>query len=562
MRLKTTAIQLSKFKLALFALAFLCSFTNFSQTNKFDYHISKFLEFKDKRDSSAVFHLMQAKANLAVDYEKGYKPGVLYYNLGYVDYEKGDFKGALENFFTAERNFTVSGDSCDLKKTFFNIGFVISALGNNVAAIKYYTKYNKITNCESTGTSKLLFYYDMGLLFSAIGQHQDALDQYTLALKQKNEIESDELNRLLVELAINYEKFSLGEIRQAIAGNTKILANPICLKYPEDLMYYGFSEMGTFYLELENFDSAEYCFKQAQSIPKTSYITIFKLMDLLNFSQLEIKTGELDKALKTTNEALTLAIEIGQDEKKRTAYAALVSIYEKKGEWKFAHQNAQILRGLEDSLKIEQTKFSYLINEIEQQSSSLLELEKKVEVSKMKLSQRNLILIFCVILILIGVLLLLTLSKSKKEQELLNKKLEASNMNRGKIIATLTHDIRSPLGDVENILDLMKMDVLSLDDKSTIIQTLGEKIARLKTNVDEILNWSIYQLKGGTTNKESTPIGLSVDKALSYVNPRVELKNIRIITDNLDRELCVNADPTHLEVIVRNVLSFEYLLKL
>ena len=113
MRLKTTAIQLSKFKLALFALAFLCSFTSFSQTNKFDYHISKFLEFKDKRDSSAVFHLMQAKANLAVDYEKGYKPGVLYYNLGYVDYEKGDFKGALENFFTAERNFTVSGDSCD-----------------------------------------------------------------------------------------------------------------------------------------------------------------------------------------------------------------------------------------------------------------------------------------------------------------------------------------------------------------------------------------------------------------------------------------------------------------
>jgi len=555
MRSITTTSYLYVLRLVFFCVMLLLSKFGSSQTSAFDDHITKYMEFKKANDSLALFHLEQARLSLSADYEKGYKPGIMFYNLGYVDYGKGDFKGALENFFAAERNFLVSGDSCELKNALFNIAGVTSTLGNNVAAIKYYTKYNEIKNCENNGTSKLLFYYDMGLLFSAIGQHSDALAQYELALKQESKIESDELNRLLVELAINFEQYSLGNIRAAIDGNRNILNDSTITKYPEDALYYGFSELGTFYLELDELDSADYFYSKAQAIPKTIYQQDYKLMDLINFANLKIKKGELDKALAIANEALSLATEIGHEERKRKAYSSIITIYEKKGDWELAYQKSQILRSLEDSLEIEKTKFTYLINEIELQSTNLVNLEKKIKIGKLKVSQRNLALIFCAFLILLGLYLLYALKRANGKHVLLNKKLEASNMNRGKIIATLTHDIRSPLGDVENILDLMKMDVLSIDDKSTIINTLREKIAGLRSNVDEILNWSINQLKGGTTNKAITPVWASIEKALSYVKTSSELKNIRISTGEVDRNLLLNVDPTHAEVIIRNVLS-------
>ncbi len=555
MRLITTTSYLNVLRLMLFCLMLVSSKFGFSQTTAFDEHISEYIKFKDANDSLALFHLEQAKLNLSKNYEKGYKPGIMFYNLGYVDYGKGDFKGALENFFAAERNFLASGDSCELKNALFNIAGVTSTLGNNVAAIKYYTKYNKIANCKNNGTSKLLFHYDMGLLFSAIGQHSDAMVQYKLALKQESEIESDELNRLLVELAINFEQYSLGNVRAAIDGNRKILSDSIIIKYPEDALYYGYSELGTFYLEMDELDSAEYFYSKAQEIPKTVYKQDYKLMDLINFANLKIKKGELDKALAIANEALSLATEIGHEERKRKAYSSIISIYEKKGNWELAYQKSQILHALEDSLETEKTKFTYLINEIEQQSTNLVNLEKKIKIGKLKLSQRNLALLLCAILMFIGICLLYALKRANKKHVLLNKKLEASNMNRGKIIATLTHDIRSPLGDVENILDLMKMDVLSIDDKSTIINTLRDKIAGLRSNVDEILNWSINQLRGGTTNKVSMPVWASIEKAMSYVQTSAEVKNVRINAGDVDKNLLIYVDPTHAEVIIRNVLS-------
>jgi signal transduction histidine kinase len=530
------------------------SFSALSQNTHFEQYYNIFVENKGVNDSIAQSNLNLALNELDSDYQKGLKPGVVFYEKGYDYFAEGNYKAALNSFFTAKENFSSANDTCKMKEVLFNIGCIISALGDNESAIKYYVECRDL-KCDSSGISELLYHYNLGLLFSSINLHKDAIVHYKRGLDSENEIGSDELNRYLTRMALYYEQAQLGNLKKAISGHLEVLRDTGAQKFKDDLFYYLFSELGTFYLSNEQIDSAEYYYHLASELDKRGYAAEMNLLDLLNATSLNLSKNDLNQAEEDGLAALELANSMGNKERSLKAERMLMKIYEQKGQWKEALEHSQNLQVISDSMAVEKTKFTYLISEIEQADAEMKQLERKMLRNKIQLNRNNFTIIILIIFLILGGLFVYSLISGKKKRILLNKKLSASNKHKDKIITTLTHDIRSPLADVANILELMKMDALSYQDRSEIIKSINLRLSDLRESVDSILKWSIKQIKGANAVKEATAVKEVIQSAVVYVSERASTSSLLIDTENVYSDVMAYVDKSHLEVIMRNILS-------
>ncbi|MGB1037364.1 MAG: ATP-binding protein [Bacteroidia bacterium] len=546
-------------KINISKLLFICLIAlripSYGQSTKFAELHEQFLEAIENNDTSARRLLLQAAQELEDGYSLGIGPGQIFFYQGYDYYNSGDYANSLKCFFAAEKNFIYIKDSCKLKDALFNIGNVISIMGDNRTAIKYFTESSKITSCKKVSTSTMLYHYNLGLLFSAIDKHEDARNQFQIAVDSKIESPQDTLNLYLSILALNFEDSKLGQNDEAISSHLKVLKDSFIYRFPMDLLYYAYSDLGKFYIEKNNADSAEYYFLKSRAIPKTEYVEEYQLMDMLNCASLHNEKKEYKKSIMYGTKALERSRLLGNIERQKKALQFLIVSYEEQEKWQEAYKYTTKLHQITDSLEAEQTKMEYLVNEIEQNHEELASLENAVVHKTKTVDQLSNWIAWLAILSLIIALVSFILYKSKKKQDLLNKKLSLSNKNKEKILRTLTHDIRTPLIDINNVLDLFEMDALSPTDKNKIVLTIRKKVDHLMDNVDSILQWSISQIKGANAVKRTTTTLELVESAIEFVKNQATAKNINIILEDFPNDISVEVDKSQIVIVLRNILG-------
>jgi signal transduction histidine kinase len=233
----------------------------------------------------------------------------------------------------------------------------------------------------------------------------------------------------------------------------------------------------------------------------------------------------------------------------------LVEAHEKSNQWKDAFLYLSNLSQLVDSIHRENTKLDYLISEISKSKRIEKVLESKVSKNTVEINTLNLFLIWLASISIVCIVFLVFLFLAKRKKDQLYKKLDISNQNKDKIFRTLTHDIRTPLVDINNVLDLFQMDVITEDDRNTIVNTIRGKVEHLTLNVDSILQWSIGQIKGAKVKKEANNTRELILTAKEFVSNQSSLKNIEIdITEAMDDHI-VNVDARQMHIILRNVFG-------
>ncbi len=531
-----------------------CTLSLWGQNVQFEEYYQQYTDNVDVNDSIAEKYLNLAIEELEEDYTKGLKPGNLFYAKAYDEYAEGNYKQALNNFFSAKDNFAVIQDSCKLKGIYFNLGCVISSLGDNESAIRYFNESQAIA-CDSSGTSDVLFYYNMGLVFSSLDLHEDAIKQFKLGLKSESLDEYDELNKYLIKMALCYEQHKLGEHKRAIKGHLRTLNDSNAIKFHEDILFYLYSELAQFYMADFQLDSAEHYILLAEKLEFKDFAKEFELINLLNRIEYHTKVDQFSIAEQKGETALNIANELGNFERILKAERLMAELYEKNGNYKAALVHNKKVKTIIDSLHIEKIKFAHLINEIEQSEAKMQQLESEMLRSQIELNKTNHTIIKLILALVLGGLFIYVLVTGNKKRVVLNEKLATSNKHKDKIITTLTHDIRSPLADVENILELMKMDALSYEDRSEIIKSINDRLDDLRGNVDSILKWSINQIKGANANREAVDVKEVVLKAVSYVSTRASDSNLLIDTESVGSDLIAFVDQSQLEIIIRNIIS-------
>lgn len=143
-----------------------------------------------------------------------------------------------------------------------------------------------------------------------------------------------------------------------------------------------------------------------------------------------------------------------------------------------------------------------------------------------------------------------------REKELSVKKAEelaVSNETKNKLLSIVAHDLKDPLISIQGFLELLTEYDLSDEEKANL-----EKELLLRTNnavqmLSNILTWSKSQMEGIKVNLTQVKLLDNLAKTLDITKGIAADKGIEV-KHNLTNEICVEADPDMLQLVVRNLI--------
>lgn len=135
-----------------------------------------------------------------------------------------------------------------------------------------------------------------------------------------------------------------------------------------------------------------------------------------------------------------------------------------------------------------------------------------------------------------------------------NKALAILNESKEKLISIIAHDMRSPIASLRTSLDLVQADVISKADFTEIARQLVLQVDHLQESMDNLLHWSLSQLKGITIHTEVFLPAEEIRNTLKLFEENIHLKQLQV---NLviPEDIQITADINHFKIIFRNILS-------
>ena len=132
---------------------------------------------------------------------------------------------------------------------------------------------------------------------------------------------------------------------------------------------------------------------------------------------------------------------------------------------------------------------------------------------------------------------------------------EAANRAKDEFLATLSHELRSPLGAILTWASLLRMGKLDAERTARAVDAIERNTALQVRMVDDLLD--VSRIVSGKMQLQLTLVDLAmvVERTLESIRPAALIKNIAIET-YLDPDLGpVSGDPARLQQVVWNLLS-------
>lgn len=145
------------------------------------------------------------------------------------------------------------------------------------------------------------------------------------------------------------------------------------------------------------------------------------------------------------------------------------------------------------------------------------------------------------------------LQLSQNELKRKNIELGESNTTKEKLFSIIAHDLRSPIAQLRNTLDLVNKKMLSPQDFSKLTEHIALQVKQLQGGLDNLLKWSNSQLEGIEVHPEKVNFKLIISQVIAMMQAELENKGIRINIQSDGGNIW--ADPDHLQLVLRNLLS-------
>ncbi len=452
------------------------------------------------------------EAALAIYTRVGYKRGIatVHNGLGVLDCRTAKYPAATKHFMEALRLFESLNDVDGIVNTYLKLGVVNEQSENLPKALEYYSMC--ITQLERRpvkGTNLIYLYNNIGIVYAKMGNLDKALHYFDQALAGSNTAEETGLRiHTLINLGIVYDK----------TNNVK--------------------------KSLEYFDEALKITKDKNMPEEFARISI-------NRASVISKTDPAT-AIETLKEALETARAVGNKSMQADVYDSMVDTYDRLGKHKEALAILRLLRVLEDSL-VNVEKAKEIMN-LEKSNAKLALAEQTRDANALV---RNIIIAVAVLLAVVLVLLLLVYKKSTRLNEQLKKReaeLSRSNEIKDRLFSVIGHDLRGPIGNVPDVLQLLDNPATSPEERKYMLESLVRHSKASLETLDKLLYWGKAQIKGIGIDQVSFSAGEHISHNMQLSKSSADQKHITII-DNVPNDTMVFADPSHFDFIIRNLLS-------
>ncbi len=461
--------------------------------------------------------------------------GYQYRNLGicYLQLEQVD--SSILYFYESLAHLKIEGDKAKLfyGLTCLNIGKAFNYLGNSTAghnyidaAIDIFKDLKDTFNLASGYNGKALLLMNeldstsLPIFNEAILLTKHLKDTFNMAIHLHN--------KALYILDFVGPQEALDTMEHAFAYyNIKRTQN-------RNLDAHFFLNFGKIYLELNQLDKAEY-YLQKSLMTKDSSQSMFKPESgaLLTLGLLYEKRGDYKKSLE------------------------YMHLYQEALDKSISLKNTNLINFYEKDLEYRETK----------KQKASLETQNLIKESELELRRRNNYLLFAVLFGLTVILLILvlfnrklkgrqkSLERSKEEVEEKSHDLQVLNNSKENLISIIGHDLRGPLNNLDQILELIpnQGDLLTQESKD-ILSLSTNSIKEMQHLLNNLLVWAKTQKRNLSIELEATPLAGMVDQVLNLYSSSIEFNQLNIV-QNLSDDVNIFVDPDTIEVVIRNLLN-------
>lgn len=459
-------------------------------------------------------------------------------------------------------------------RSFLNIGHVYWSQSYYPVALVFLNK--ALINLPRDKPLLLADCYELrGRTYAELGNYNEALNNLLVAEKfagdNPDELAGVHSERSYVYMLLkNYDR-AIKEADQSLA------LNKIAKDTKNTAVLYG--RLSSIYIYKKNY-------KQALSYSDTAYQMSLSTRNnrllaktLVGYATIYNLQHNYNKAIAYAGNGAALAGRIGVMDALTAAYQELVNSYEQKNDLRHAMAYEKKSIAIGDSLSnFYRTKNSQLIQnyfELDSRLHAIADFERNAKQIKDKLQfQRIIIVSLSLSLLAVITLLLITYYFYKQKKELsdqLNRKhdallehkklIEAQTENlqmiskiKDKLLAVIGHDLRTPLANLRNMVEMFEADYISPDEIHWLMKDINPLVKSAELTLSNLMDWAGSHIRGRNINSARLDIfllGVEMEQTFSHALHR---KNIEFLNQASAGQSVV-ADENHVKVILRNLIS-------
>lgn len=532
--------------LILFLVFFVFVATAFSQSDK---SIDSVLRLKDDSVKISLMTKMSrdykdidTKKGLSLGYKAldisknlDFKYGVAHSHkaIGLNYWRMSEYDNALENYFTSLELFEELKDTLETARLNNNIGIIYFSREQYPKATQYLEKSIQISKLLNSYDNISRSLHNLGLIAFDIKDYHKSISYF-----QKS-----------CEMTFNTSDSML---RSA-----------------------NYSFIGKNYTRLKMFDSAYYyldlSIKYGEQLNNKNHIA----MVYNQFADYYNSIRDYKKSLAFSDLGYRLGSEIGNKYLRLEAFDQMHISYSGLKDYKKAYEYHKKYFELWDTLKNDENIKSVAQKEIRFQydkKMKQMDLEKNNELYANEITLR-IVLIGSALLALISIIIFWLyrsktkankllidsnneINKQKEELTDLNILLQESNQTKDKFFSIIAHDLKNPLGNFRNVLNILSgsYDNLSEQDKTEFINLMKESADNIYELLENLLTWARSQRGAIEFHPTELDIPEIITNTITLNQPLAERKKIIIQFDS-PKDFKAFIDPNLFNTVVRNILT-------
>jgi len=515
-------------------------------------------------NSDSLFLLSKEALQLSID--SGYEEGESRARLRLGDYysDKGDADNAIFNYTASLDIATELGNKNLSLRIMNNLASENAYKGDYAHALTGYLKAIEIA--EEVGNKKMLSIMNENIanLYASQKDFEQSLDFYKKVKKINGEL-GDEviIAETLGNLASTYA--DMGKLDYAMFNINKSLA--IFEKHKIlDWLAFTYEIKGKIYLKENKYKWALYWYNQSELLHKELDDHRGKI-DLFN-GMAEAYLGQGKDSI-SENFALN-AYEISDriqfmEGTQKCAYT-LYSINKNKKNYAQALNFHELYQKLSDTLSRNENKKSLTMlktqTEYNQQKKLLIEENDKALAKQQRYitAAMAILVVFMIITILvyraekIQKRLNTELELKKEVLEKRESELEASNETKTKLFSIIGHDLRGPVGALQELLRLYSDGDIETDEFLEFVPKLKEDVDHISFTLNNLLSWGHTQMNGAVTKPSLMALESLVSENIKLLSEIAKKKSIKIVSELAENTLTWS-DSNQIDIVIRNLIS-------
>jgi signal transduction histidine kinase len=457
----------------------------------------------------------------------------------------------------------------------------------------FFDKTNLVDNWEATS------YNNLAMLYQNDGNHAVAVEYFQESLNQ-NEIEKEELSMVNTLGNISYSYKAIGQYKKAKEFTTRGIQIAEKLGMKKNLCR-TLSAHASIFIEEKDYNEAEKFLHKSIELSRSinnkadMCYSMRKLANMLIAHTPRLEEGKLyidssasycneigdtsflyfigytranyyykknnyNKALELATDSYEKSIEYNDKEVMLPAAQLLCQIYEKQNNPTKALEYYKKYAALRDNTTGKEMQLALTEMQEKYDSQAKVLTIQKLEKQQQEKARQTKILFSVAggMLLLIGAFFYFNrkLKKQKKTLQTTNERLDELTASQNRLFGIISHDLKGMIVPFQRAGKILTNHIGkgNLDDAKLFSEKLEENASRLSMTLNNLLFWSLQQMKGVKINKEILPIFETIEHVASHYADVIKVKNIDIVID-IPKEETFFTDKEAFQIIVRNLLS-------